>query len=194
MNPSDATSIPTAQPGRIGKGETALLVILGIETVLFGTLSSSYLLMRAAGPAWDVHAPLQVRLIFPAANTLLMLASAWVLSRSVTAARQGNRPKLLAAQQIALLMGLLFITGQVYDFSHSGMAVNDTGFGGAFFALLGFHAVHVLAGVVVLSLNIMRTYLGDFRPSEYTAIRTAAWFWYFVTFVWVILFLMLYGI
>jgi cytochrome c oxidase subunit III len=192
MAQTNTSSEFSVQKNRIGKGETALLVILGIETVFFGSLSAAYLLMRTSAPVWAPDLSVQFRWLFPGLNTLLILSSAWVISRSSAAVRRGNRSALLASQQVTLLMGLLFITAQVFDFRHSGMAINDAGLGGAFFALLGFHAVHVLGAVIFLGVNIMRTYLGDFSHEDHSSVVIGALFWYYVTFVWVVLFTLLY--
>jgi cytochrome c oxidase subunit 3 len=175
-----------------GKAEITLLIVLLIETVLFGTFVAAYLLLRADHPAWTAATPLQFRLIFPSVNTLILIACTAWLWQTPAAARRGNRTRLLTIQQATLLLGLLFITVQTVDFSHSGMAINDPGLGGAFFALIAFHAVHVLAGVVFLGLNVMRTSLGDFTPQNHTPIRMAAWFWVYITLVWVVLYVLLY--
>ena len=89
-------------------------------------------------------------------------------------------------------MGLIFIIGQFYDFSNAGLQVNDPSFGGVFFTLMGFHAVHVLAGVVFLALNYARANWGDFSSTRYEAVELGNWFWYYVTGVWLVLFVVLY--
>ena len=181
-----------SQESSVGKGEITLFLFLGIETVLFGALVSAFLLLRTDQPVWNPHLSFLYRLIFPGLNTLLILFSAWVASRAVSGIRRNDRSAVLLSMQTSLLMGLLFITIQFFDFSHSGMAINDPGFGGAFFALICFHAVHVLAGVILIGLNVIRVRLGDFNPSQYSPIRIGAWFWYYVTFVWLVLFALLY--
>ena len=90
------------------------------------------------------------------------------------------------------MLGLLFIVGQIYEFNHAGFQINDLAFGGVFFTLMGFHAVHVLAGVVFLILNMVRTILGDFSGRNHEAVVLGNWFWYYVTAVWIILFMALY--
>ncbi len=57
---------------------------------------------------------------------------------------------------------------------------------------MGFHAVHVIAGVIMLVLLLWRTFLGDFTARRHIAIQIGAWFWYFIVAVWVVLFSALY--
>jgi cytochrome c oxidase subunit 3 len=57
---------------------------------------------------------------------------------------------------------------------------------------MGFHGLHVLAGVGFLIINLARTRLGDFSPTRYEAVELGTWFWYYVTVVWIVLFAALY--
>ena len=91
-----------------------------------------------------------------------------------------------------MLLGLLFVAGQIYEFSHAGLRIDDPAFGGVFFTLMGFHAIHVLAGVVFLTLNYLRAGLGDFSAERYEVVELGTLFWYYVTAVWFVLFAALY--
>ena len=60
---------------------------------------------------------------------------------------------------LTLLLGLAFVAGQVFEFGHAGLQIDDQGLGAVFFTLMGFHALHVLAGVVFLVINLARAAL-----------------------------------
>ncbi|HSB00853.1 MAG TPA: cytochrome c oxidase subunit 3, partial [Anaerolineales bacterium] len=93
---------------------------------------------------------------------------------------------------LALMLGTIFIAGQIFEFDHAGLRIVDSVFGGIFFALISFHALHVLAGMTVLALNAVRARLGDFNARHHAAITAGTWFWYYVTAVWLVLFIVLY--
>jgi cytochrome c oxidase subunit 3 len=93
---------------------------------------------------------------------------------------------------ITLGLGAAFVAGQVFELNHSGIQISRTVFGAAIFALISFHALHVLAGMTLLGLNLARARLGDFTAYRHIAIAIGTWFWYFVTAVWVVLFCVLY--
>ena len=84
------------------------------------------------------------------------------------------------------------MAGQIIEFNHAGLHIDDQAFGGVFFTLIGFHALHLLAGVFFLGLNLIRANLGDFSGERYEAVELGSWFWYYVTAVWVVLFMALY--
>jgi cytochrome c oxidase subunit 3 len=171
---------------------TTLLVVLASESTLFGTLLMAYLYLRTSmSEAAFTHVSVSDTLI-AAANTGILLLSAWIAGQAVSAIRRGDRRGLVQRLLITLALGLVFVGGQVFEFTRSGMAPDDPSFGGVYFALMGFHALHVLAGIVILAVNTVRARLGDFTARRHTAVRVGAWFWYYVTGVWMVLFAGLY--
>ena len=175
---------------RISTGKIALLMALGTESVFFVTLMVAYVALRNQ-VGWNVPHTL-ARLAIPLANSGVLLVSTLTSWWSGNAIRQNRLPALRGGLLVTLLLGLVFIAGQIYEFGHAGLRVDDQAFGGVFFTLLGFHAMHVLAGVVFLALNFIRANLGDFSAERYEAVELGNWFWYYVTAVWVVLFVALY--
>jgi cytochrome c oxidase subunit 3 len=175
---------------KISTGRIALLVTLGTESVFFITLLVAYAALRDQ-VSWNVPHTL-ARLTIPLINSGILLASALAVWWSGNAIRQDHRSALRGGLLITLLLGLVFVAGQLYEFNHAGLRIDDQAFGGVFFTLLGFHAIHVLAGVVFLTLNLIRANLGDFTAERYEAVELGNWFWYYVTAVWAVLFVALY--
>jgi len=171
-------------------GRIALLITLGTESVFFITLLVAYAALRDE-VGWDVQHTLS-RLTIPLINTMILVTSAIMASASTNAIRQDKQTALRNGLLATVILGLIFVTGQVYEFSHAGLQIDDQSFGGVFFTLMGFHAVHVLAGVVFLILNYIRANLGDFSGERYEAIELGTLFWYYVTAVWFVLFAALY--
>jgi heme/copper-type cytochrome/quinol oxidase subunit 3 len=171
-------------------GKIALLVTLGTESVFFITLLVAYAALRDQ-VSWNVSHTL-ARLAIPLVNSGILLASALVAWWTNRAIVRDNRSALRNGLFATLLLGLVFVAGQIYEFNHAGLSIDDQAFGGVFFTLLGFHAVHVLAGVVFLALILMRAILGDFSAGQHEAVELGVWFWYYVTAVWGVLFVALY--
>jgi cytochrome c oxidase subunit 3 len=179
-----------AEVRKPGTGKVALLVVLGSESVFFLTLLTAYVALRGQ-VAWDLSRTLE-RLVIPIGNTAILLASVIAARRTELIARNGQRAGLAALQTLTLVLGLIFVGGQVYEFTHAGMRIDDQAFGGVFFALMSFHGLHVLAGMVMLALGIVRARLPDFSAGDARAIEIASLFWYFVAGVWLLLFCALY--
>jgi cytochrome c oxidase subunit 3 len=172
--------------------KVALFVVLACETFFFGTVLSAYLYLRNSVTGWPLTNGSVSQIIVPIANTILLglsvIPMTWV-------ARAIDKGKLRLAQAwlaVVLVMGLVFIAGQGFEFIRSGMRPSDQAFGGVFFTLMGFHALHILAGIIMLVILTIRTRLGDFKQGHHIAIDVGAWFWYYVVGVWVVLFAALY--
>lgn len=187
-----STMTSTHPMSRFSNGRIALLITLTIESVFFVTVLVAYAALRDQ-VNWNVPHTL-TRLTIPLVNSGILLASALVAWWSMDAIRRDNPSALRGGLLITTLLGLIFVAGQIYEFSHAGLRIDDPSFGGVFFTLLGFHAVHVLAGVVFLALNLVRANLGDFTAGQHEAVELGNWFWYYVTAVWAVLFVALYVI
>jgi cytochrome c oxidase subunit 3 len=175
---------------RLGTGKVALYIILASESVFFTTLLVAYAALRDQNN-WPMDHSLG-RLTFPLLNTAILLLSVFPAWRAIVSVRDGKQSSLPIWLVVTLILGLVFVIGQVYEFGHQGLRINDQAFGGVFFTLMGFHALHVLAGVVFLVINLVRARLGDFSSNEYSLVELGSWFWYYVTAVWLVLFAALY--
>jgi cytochrome c oxidase subunit 3 len=184
-----AFSSPTSNADRVRQ---TLFLVLSIETVLFGTLIMAYLFLRTGGSNVPFVHPTSSDLWMSAGNTMLLLVSAVFVWMSQRAISVNDDRRLQAYLSMTFFLGAVFIAGQIFEFHHSGMRVDDSAFGGVFFALISFHALHVLAGMTILALNTVRAHLGDFNSRQYDAIIVGTWFWFYVAAVWLILFMVLY--
>ena len=181
-----------ARAGRSSVMQTTLILVVAAETVLFGTMVMSYLFLRGGASSMHFPHPKPLDLLIAGSNTLILLVSAVRARRSLQAIDRDNVRGLIRNLLLALGLGAIFVAGQVFEFTHAGMRIGDLAFGSVFFALVSFHAVHVLAGMTVLGLNLVRAKLGDFNDSRHTAITAGTWFWYYVTAIWIVLFIVLY--
>lgn len=185
-----SVEVGTRHSGSPGTGKVALAVILGSETVFFLTMLVAYLSMRSTA-AWSATHTL-ARLTIPLVNTGTLLTSAVCAWRSLVSIRMGRPRALSVWLLLTLLLGIVFVAGQVFEFGHAGMQIDDQGLGAIFFTLMGFHALHVLAGIVFLVLNLARARLRDFSPDNHAAVELGTWFWFYVSVVWIALFAALY--
>jgi heme/copper-type cytochrome/quinol oxidase subunit 3 len=180
------------EPNRGGLMQSTILLVLAAESVLFGTLVMAYLFLRGGGATWTFTPPGPVDIAIAALNTLVLLGSAVAARRALTGIAHGSIASLKKGLLLASLLGMVFVAGQIFEFRHSGMSLRDFSFAGIFFALISFHAAHVLAGMAVLGLNLARAQAGDFTARRHVAITAGTWFWYFVVAVWLVLFTILY--
>ncbi len=93
---------------------------------------------------------------------------------------------------MTLVLGVIFLIGQGYDYTQLGFTLADGTFGTTFFTLTGFHGAHVLGGVIMLSVVLYRAMAGQFSSKHHDMVEAVSLYWHFVDVVWIVLFSLLY--
>ncbi|NMG75971.1 cytochrome c oxidase subunit 3 [Aromatoleum diolicum] len=132
----------------------------------------------------------------PAINTLILLTSGATLTWAHHSLVKEKRGQLKLGLLITILLGLLFLSLQIYEYRHAYAELNlrlDTGiYGSTFYLLTGFHGLHVTVGAIMLTVMLFRALAGHFRPDSHFGFEAAAWYWHFVDVVWLMLFVVVY--
>lgn len=132
----------------------------------------------------------------PAINTLILLTSGATLTWSHWGLLKGNRGQLKLGLLLTVLLGITFLTLQVYEYTHAYHEMNlklTSGiYGSTFYMLTGFHGLHVTIGAIMLTVMLFRSLAGHFKPDHHFAFEAAAWYWHFVDVVWLLLFVVVY--
>ncbi len=61
-----------------------------------------------------------------------------------------------------------------------------------YFAMTGLHGIHVIAGILLFSWLLWRSFKGHFTPEYFSPIDGAALYWHIVDLIWIFLFPLLY--
>jgi cytochrome c oxidase subunit 3 len=61
-----------------------------------------------------------------------------------------------------------------------------------YFLMTGLHGIHVIAGMIVLTLMLIRARRGEFGPAYFTPVDLAGLYWHLVDIIWIFLFPLLY--
>lgn len=184
--------------GKKGLGNPVLGMLLFIvsEIMFFGGLFAAYFSLRTSAVAWPPEGneafALHEEVLFPAVMTLLLLISSLTCQIAVWRIRRGDRVGMNRALMLTVILGVIFLAGQLYDYTQLGFGVADGVFGGTFYILTGFHGAHVLGGVLMLGVCLYRGSLGQFSAQHHDMVEASSIYWHFVDIVWVLLFSLLY--
>ncbi|MFB6089810.1 MAG: heme-copper oxidase subunit III [Halobellus sp.] len=174
-----------------------MLAFLGSELATFGGLFSYYFWIRAGN--WEsifVGIPeLTGSLVL--INTALLVLSSVTLHYAHLAIRKNERTKFIGGLAATLLLGIVFIGGQAYEYYefivHKGFTLTSGFFGSAFFGLTGLHGLHVSLGAVLLGIVFVRALLGQYSAERHVSVSTVSMYWHFVDVVWIFLVVVLYA-
>jgi cytochrome c oxidase subunit 3 len=132
----------------------------------------------------------------PAINTLLLLSSGVTVTIAHWALKENRRGQLLLFLGLTILLGVIFLACQAFEYAHAYSELNlklSTGaYGSTFFMLTGFHGFHVTCGAIMLTVIWFRCLRGHFTPEHHFGFEGVAWYWHFVDVVWLGLFIFVY--
>jgi len=150
----------------------------------------------SAGPGFEEKFSTMAAWGLPAINTALLLTSGVTLTIAHWGLLQGKRGILNLFMFLTILLGVIFLGVQAYEYSHAYADLNlklTTGaYGSTFFMLTGFHGFHVTIGAIMLTVIWFRCLSGHFKPEHHFAFEGVAWYWHFVDVVWLGLFIFVY--
>ncbi|QCW02018.1 heme-copper oxidase subunit III [Natrinema pallidum] len=171
------------------------LLFLTTDVSTFGALFIYYFVVRiGAWPPAELP-PLLGSLVI--VNTGLLVASSVTFHYAHRALEHENRRRFLGLLGATLALGLLFLTGQAYEYyefvAHEGFTLTSGFFGTAFFGLTGLHGLHVALGIGGIAVLWWRAVRGHYGRDRDTSITTVSLYWHFVDAVWLFLVVVLYA-
>ena len=132
----------------------------------------------------------------PTINTALLLTSGVTLTIAHHALLANQRSKTIAFMWLTVILGVVFLIVQGYEYYHAYAEMNLTlasgVYGSTFFLLTGFHGFHVFIGMLMLLFITLRLMKGHFNADKHFGFEGAAWYWPFVDAVWLGLYILSY--
>lgn len=162
------------------------LFILSDSFVFGGLLVSRfYLLGTQARPHLDQVVGFVV--------TAVLLASSFFMNRAEIAMAHGDRKAFLRNTAITLFLGVAFLVGVVgVEWQIAPFGTADGAAASIFYTMTGFHAFHVLTGVIFLAVVLRNGMRGHYSAEKHWAVEAAAVYWHFVDVVWIFFYPALY--
>ena len=125
--------------------------------------------------------------------TSMLLVSNFFMNRAETALAHGDRKAFLNGTLITLILGVLFLVGVVgVEWQLAPFGPADGVAGSMFYTMTGFHAFHVLTGVIFLFVVYRNGRNGHYTPDEHWAVEACAVYWHFIDVVWIFFYPALY--
>jgi heme/copper-type cytochrome/quinol oxidase subunit 3 len=191
------------QPGEHGWTTTglsneklAMWLFLGTECLLFGGLISTFLLYKSRVPEGSGPAPHDLFDIpFTSVSSFVLLMSSLTMVLAVAAISRGDVRNTRVWLLSTAMLGSVFISGQVYEFTafvKEGMGFTTNVAASAFFTLTGFHGVHVSLGILMLMSLFVMSLRGRLPASRAETVEIIGLYWHFVDVVWILIFTVVY--
>ncbi|MGX0118169.1 aa3-type cytochrome oxidase subunit III [Corynebacterium otitidis] len=172
------------------------IVFLSQELMFFAGLFAMYFTSRANGQSGDwAEQTSHLTPLYAFVITVVLVTSSFTSQLGVFAAERGDVYTLRKWYVVTILLGVIFLAMQAYEYFElvsEGVTIQSSVFGSVFFITTGFHAAHVLAGVIAFVVVLLRVSKAKFTPAQATAAMVTSYYWHFVDVVWIGLFVVVY--
>ncbi|WP_298817663.1 cytochrome c oxidase subunit 3 [uncultured Roseibium sp.] len=168
-------------------GDLMMWVLIISELLVFGAGLAAFLGVRISDPAGFADARTYLHPTLAGINTVVLITSGFLAARAVDLRHQDRRRPARIALGAAMTLGVVFLFIKAIEYADTaaqGISTETHPFFTFYYLLTGFHAMHVIAGIVILALIAWKD-----TPRN-MEVGTA--FWHMVDLVWVLLFPVIY--
>ena len=176
-------------------GDLAIWVFIFAELVVFGILFIAYAVARSTHVTLFDTAQLAINRVFGFINTWLLLTSSYFVVRATQAIRNDRRQICAYWLTAAMSFGAMFLLLKLIEFKQDasrGITLSSNLFDMFYLSLTFFHFMHVVMGMIILSVVTYKAYKGRYSAANHTGVETGASYWHMVDLVWIVLFALVY--
>ena len=188
-------SVPklAAEPQLPYKGRVGMFALIAAESAIFTIFVVAYIYY--IGRSLSGPTPQQV-LRVPILGTVFLLSSSFTIWLAERALSRRATSSFRLFWGLTILFGAIFLTGTAREWHKlitvDGLTVSTNLFGTTFYSLVGLHALHVIVGLILLSIVLFFSVISTFRPHDTERVQVLSLYWHFVDAVWVVVFTVVY--
>ena len=175
------------------RGKVAMAGLIVAESAIFTIFVVAYLFY--VGKSLTGPTPREV-LETPIFYTICLLSSSLTIHFAEKALARDRVGRFLGLWLLTIVLGGAFLygTGQewyrlIYE---RGLTISTNLFGTTYYSLVGLHAFHVTAGLVMLLIVAIFAVAGRVRAEKSHRVEVLSMYWHFVDAVWVVVFTVVY--
>jgi len=169
-------------------------VFLASEVIFFAAIITTFLVYRdkSVGGPEPRHI---LSLLIPTINTIVLLISSVTMVMALEAIKASKSARAWQWLVVTALLGATFLALKGTEYSElfaEGLTPSANIFGSVYFMLTGFHAAHILIGIIWILSVVAMTVRGRFSANNFLPVEIVGLYWHFVDLVWVAIFMIVY--
>jgi cytochrome c oxidase subunit 3 len=173
----------------------AMWLFLGSELLLFAGLFALYTAYRVEYPAQFISGIEHDALALGSTNTVVLIVSSFTVAWAVHSMREDRRRTTLLALGVTMLLGVTFLVLKGIEYSEhfaDGIYPGYDVFFTLYYFMTGLHAIHMIAGLVVMTWLVQRVRHRRITAERHLALELGALYWHLVDCVWIVLWPLFY--
>jgi cytochrome c oxidase subunit 3/cytochrome o ubiquinol oxidase subunit 3 len=132
----------------------------------------------------------------PIFYSICLLSSSITVHLAARFLERGKQGGFLSLWFLTFILGGLFLfgTGQEWHrlIYEKGLTISTNLFGTTYYSLVGLHAFHLTAGLVMLLIVLIFALAGRVNRNQSSRVGVLSMYWHFVDAVWVVVFMAVY--
>ncbi len=180
----------------ISSAVLGMIFLLTTECMLFAAFISAYVVNRSSIPQWQPANQPRLPIEITGLNTLILLASGlmmWLFVRKYKSTEGQTSSHSLLWASLALGVGFLLIQGTEWvQLINYGLNSTTNLYAAFFYLIIGAHALHVIAGVIILLYMFRALRSNRTQESKLSVVAACSMYWTFVVAVWPLLYYLVY--
>jgi len=193
---TESTPVSAAAPDQPRlPGDLAIWVFILAEMLVFAVFFAAYAFARAHDPEMFNLYQQTLNRHAGAINTLLLVTGSWFVVLAVQAAHRDDKAAIPRHIALGLLCGAGFLVIKVFEYAAkfgAGISLSTNTFYMFYISLTFFHFMHVILGMVILTVIWNQARQGAYGPGHCNGLETGAAYWHMVDLLWIILFPLVY--
>jgi len=175
------------------RGKVAMAGLIIAESAIFTIFVVAYLFYL--GKSVTGPTPSEV-LETPIFYTICLLSSSLTIHLAAKSLERDYRRLFLGFWLLTIALGGLFLYGTAQEWHRliykHGLTISTNLFGTSYYSLVGLHAFHVTAGLIMLLMVATFGFIGRMGVSQSGRVAVLSMYWHFVDAVWVVVFTVVY--
>ena len=169
-------------------------VYLMTDCVLFASLFATYAVLHTSTNGGPNGAEL-FSLPFVLVETIILLVSSFTCGLAMLAVYKRDKRQVLIWLAVTAALGLAFLGLELSEFRNlviEGNSWRRSGFLSAFFTLVGTHGLHITAGLIWMTVMMVKIARDGLKRSSVRKLTMLSLFWHFLDVVWIFIFSIVY--
>ncbi|MEY3385300.1 MAG: Cytochrome o ubiquinol oxidase subunit 3 [Bacteroidota bacterium] len=182
---------------KIAHGKLAMWAFLASELMFFTGFFGTFIVLRNTN--YQAFYDASHHLSWPLAllNTFILIGSSLTMALAIYNLERKKNGMFQTYLGLTILGGFGFLIVKYFEYSAKwadGLfpgQENHTLFYSFYFIMTGFHALHVVAGMIPMAFMLMKSYTKNGYPYP-VKVETLGLYWHFVDLMWIFIFPALY--
>ncbi len=175
------------------------------EIILFGGLFVLYAAYLHRYSEFFAEGGKELNRVIGTINTVVLLVSSFTVAASITAIQRNARKQTIGFLIFSIFCGIVFLVNKYFEWGtkiHHGIYPNSETlvsgepgvniFFGLYYVITGLHGLHVIIGMVLLSISLVFVLTGKITSSRFSMLDNAGLYWHLVDLIWIFVFPLFY--